>query len=350
MLVNNIGMNPVRTLPPLEEEPKVTHMSRSKRPVFVVGCPRSGTSLLYHSLLSSGGFALYDEETCAFSGLVPRTGNLARPRNRRELLSEWQKSEYFPVDPAIRAEVNERILREGRNGGDFLRFVMEAIARRQNVERWAEKTPDHVLFLKQIRRTVPDALIIHIVRDGRDVALSLSKIGFLKDYLLRPAHNLLVSGLYWEWLVESGHQAAASLAPDYLEVRFEDLVGSPRDTLAQIGRFIDHDLDYDRIQRNGFHTVARPNSSFSDSSAGSYFDPVKRWAKALSPSELADLESLIGPTLRRLGYELATPQNRRSGGLQLRSLRSCYRSYFALRLWAKSSQLPLVRHLIRDRQ
>jgi hypothetical protein len=349
MLVENIVMNSVRTLPPLEDEPQVTHMSRSKRPVFVVGCPRSGTSLLYHSLLSSGGFALYDEETCAFSGLVPRSGNLARPRNRRELLSQWQKSEYFPVDPAIRAEVGERILREGRNGGDFLRFVMEAIARRQNAERWAEKTPDHVLFLKQIRRTVPDALIIHIVRDGRDVALSLSKIGFLKDYLLRPGHNLLVCGLYWEWLVESGRKAAPRLAPDYLEVRFEDLVGSPRDTLAQIGKFIDHDLDYDRIQRNGFHTVARPNSSFSDSSAG-YFDPVKRWAKGLSPSKLADLESLIGPTLLRLGYELGAPQNHRSGGLRLRSLRSYYRSYFALRLWAKCSQLPLVKHLIRDRQ
>jgi hypothetical protein len=96
-------------------------------------------------------------------------------------------------------------------------------------------------------------------------------------------------------------------------------------------------------------TVSQPNTSFAESSASQGFDPVGRWGKHLSPAELEKLEVLIGGTLQALGYPLAGGQ-RRGGGFRLWLLRKYYRSYFSLRLWAKSCQVPLVKHFIRDRQ
>src|SRR5581483_10927825 len=61
-------------------------MSGRKGPVFVLGCPRSGTTVLYHMLLSAGDFAIYRAESNVFSVMVPRFGNLRSERNRRRLM------------------------------------------------------------------------------------------------------------------------------------------------------------------------------------------------------------------------------------------------------------------------
>jgi hypothetical protein len=59
---------------------------------------------------------------------------------------------------------------------------MEVIARKQHVQRWADCTPEHLLYLKQIQQTIPGALIIHVLRDGRDVSLSLEKQGWIRPF------------------------------------------------------------------------------------------------------------------------------------------------------------------------
>ena len=321
----------------------------NKRPVFVVGSPRSGTSLLYHTLLSSGGFAVYDQETNFFSGLATRVGNLAERRNRERLIGEWLRSDYFKVEGLNFEALKQEILCDGRSSGDFLRIVMENLARSQNVQRWAEKTPDHVLYLQEIKRTLPDALIIHVIRDGRDVALSLDRIGFLLPYVWSKRSTVMVCGLYWQWMVEVGTKFGATLGRDYLQVHFEDLVQDPQGTLGNIGKFIDHDLDYARIQQVGIHTVRKPNTSFRSDFESTNFQPVKRWERYFPESELAKFESLVGPTLKRFGYRLKTAEKDLPKTLELRGLRAYYRGYFSFRHWIKSQHFPIVRGLIRDR-
>src|SRR5437588_3019781 len=60
--------------------------SSSRRPVFVTGCPRSGTTLLQHMMLSAGDFALFPEESDAFSFLGTKFRNLSSLKKRRQLL------------------------------------------------------------------------------------------------------------------------------------------------------------------------------------------------------------------------------------------------------------------------
>src|SRR5690606_3308457 len=91
---------------------------------------------------------------------------------------------------------------------------------------------------------------------------------------------------------------------DRYEVRYEELVRSPAETLSALSDFLDHDLDYERILERGIGTVSRPNTSFPESS-GEAFSPVRRWAD-VPPRTLARIEAAIGGLLEELGYTLGT--------------------------------------------
>ncbi len=153
---------------------------RGNAPVFVLGCGRSGTTLLYHMILSAGGFAVYRAESNVINLLEPRFGNLSIRRNREKLMDAWINSKLFRVSGLNADEIRNKVLQECRNGGDFLRIIMGGMARHQGVRRWADCTPEHLLYMSRIKETIPDALIIHIIRDGRDVALSTDKLGYIK--------------------------------------------------------------------------------------------------------------------------------------------------------------------------
>ncbi|MGB8989350.1 MAG: sulfotransferase, partial [Candidatus Sulfotelmatobacter sp.] len=102
--------------------------ARQNAPVFVVGCPRSGTTLLYNMLLSSGDFAVYLAESNVFNLLAARFGNLGVRANRDRLVDAWLQSKLFRASFLDAGALRARILSECRNSGDFLRLVMEEIA------------------------------------------------------------------------------------------------------------------------------------------------------------------------------------------------------------------------------
>ena len=145
--------------------------ARSSAPVFVLGSVRSGTTLLYHMMLSAGDFAVYRTESNVFNLLEPRFGDLSVRKNKQRLMEAWLASKLFTLSGLDGQEITEKVLDECQNGGDFLRIIMEAMARQQGVRRWADCTPEHLLHLPRIKQLIPEALIIHVIRDGRDVAL-----------------------------------------------------------------------------------------------------------------------------------------------------------------------------------
>jgi hypothetical protein len=212
---------------------------------------------------------------------------------------------------------------------------MEEIAAHQGVERWADTTPDHLLYMREIKRQIPDAVFIHIVRDGRDVALSFARQGWAHPLPGDRNQELSVAALYWAWVVRRGRELGCELAADYLEVRFEDLVSKPREVLGQVGRFIEHDLDYDRIQSAGIGAVSMPNSSFANESQ-TEFNPLGRWKNKLSPAEVSTLESLVGDLLHELGYPLSRDFNQLKNTFQARRMRTLYPRLFGLKLWVKN--------------
>src|SRR6059058_196649 len=111
--------------------------TRKEAPVFVLGCVRSGTTLLYHMLLSAGGVAVYRAESNAINLLEPRFGDLSVRRNKEKLMEAWLNSKLFRVSGLHAESIRAKVIAECKNGGDFLRIVMGEVARSQNVGRWA---------------------------------------------------------------------------------------------------------------------------------------------------------------------------------------------------------------------
>src|ERR1700758_2937539 len=107
---------------------------RSKAPVFVLGCGRSGTTLLYHMILSAGNFAVYRTESNAINLLEPRFGDLSVRSNKEKLMEAWLDSKLGECSGLEPESIKAKVISECRNGGDFLRIVMSEMARQQGVE------------------------------------------------------------------------------------------------------------------------------------------------------------------------------------------------------------------------
>jgi len=286
-------------------------------------------------ILSSGDFAICPQESSAFCFLGLKYPNLGALRERRALLEFWLRTGWFAASGLDRKDIETRVLEECRNIGGFLRIAMEAMCRQQRVRRWAEKSPAHALYLPEIKRSIPDSLIVHIIRDGRDVALSLANFEKIHPFLWDLGKTLPALGMYWKWIVRRARGAGRQIGPDYYELHYEDLIQNPRDTLAKLGRFIDHDLDYARILQAGIGSVSRPESSFPGVTSSGDFKPVDRWKQKFSPRELAEFESLAGDCLEEMGYTLSTgPMNQRRS-LPIMVTGSFYASQLKSMHWLK---------------
>jgi hypothetical protein len=309
-------------------------MSRDKAPVFVVGCPRSGTTLLYNMLLSAGNFAVYLAESNVFNLLVPRFGDLSSRVNRERLMDAWLDSKLFRASFLDRNLIRAKVLEECRSGADFIRIVMGEMARQQGMSRWADNSPEELLHMKRIKREIPDALFVHMIRDGRDVSLSLDARPYpwIRPFASDRKNSLLVTGLFWQWIVNKGRAQKRHLGDDYLEIHFEDLNAEPQVTLDRLGQFIGQELNYQRILRAGVGSVSEPNTSFKGDKNG----PVGRWTKKMSPGQLADFEALVGHTLKELGYPIAATASG-SSSVELARMRTLYGAYFESKFWFKNS-------------
>ena len=315
-------------------------VERKLRPVFVIGCHRSGTNLLYDTLLSAGGFAVYRGYLPVYKMLIPRFGDLSEPTNRSIMMNAWVRSKGFRRSGLDAERLTARVQDECSSGGDFIRIVMSEIARNQNVARWALYDPDNLLCIPRIRADIPEALFVHIIRDGRDVALSLSKMGGFKPLPWNQAAGLLPTALYWEWMVRRGRQHGLRIPDDYIEVRYEELVSDPRATVRKLGEFLDHDLDYDCIQKTSLGRLRDPNSSFGQENEQR--SPLNRWSAKLSRSEVMSLEATVGELLKELGYSLSSPGGAPKSGFAEKAMRAFYFSLLNTKLWLKT-QTPAGR-------
>jgi len=312
--------------------------TRGCAPVFVVGCARSGTTLLYDMLLSAGGFALYLGESNIFNLLAPRFGDLGVRKNRERMFEVWAGSSLFRISGLDRQQIERPILEDCRNAGDFLRIVMDEVARQQGARRWAGNAPEEILHLLEIKRTIPEALIIHMIRDGRDVCLSLSNKRYIRPFPWKERETPEGAALYWQWIVGKGRTASEWLGRDYTEVRFEELIADPKAVLRNLSEFLEQDLDHATIQRNAVGAVARPNTSFKGS-GDDQFNPVGRWRKQLTAEKLCRIEGFIGNTLQELSYELASTGVESTSRVYVAWNRMIYRRFFELKLQSKKNAL-----------
>lgn len=283
----------------------------------IVGAPRSGTTLLRVMLDSHPDLAIPPET--GFLTLAPRlrgSGDRLRERFFHEVTTFGAPSPAWP-DFEIPLDTFRDALRQISpfTASAGFRAFYRLYAARFGKPRVGDKTPSYALHIPAIRRVLPEARFIHLIRDGRDVALSLRRMWF------SPGHEIETQAAYWRRFVLAARKAGAG-APDYLEVRYEDLILHTRPTLERICAFLD--LAYhpaleryperarDRLAEqkgrtapDGTPTLTRERRMAQQEHTLHAPDPslVYGWKRTLPDAERAAFRRVAGKLLRELGYE-----------------------------------------------
>lgn len=279
----------------------------------------------------------------AYDVLEPIYGPLDSTRNKTRMMRDWLQSKAFQVSGLDAAQIEAKVLAECRSIGDFLKIVMNEVARGQGVERWADSTPTNIPHMLRIASDFPDAQFLHIIRDPRDIALSLEKRKWIRPLPWDKDRALLAAGLYWEWIVRKGREYGAHLSSRYLEVRYEALVQNPPEVLAKVGDFLQHDLDYDRIQKSSVGSVKTPLTAFREDLNDGKFSPIGRWKEKIPPEQLQEFEDLIGDYMAEIGYSRSTSSDRR--WFFVSRNRFIYNWFYTIKQWAKVNT-PLSRWMV----
>lgn len=275
------------------------------RPVMIVGCPRSGTTLLQLMLHAHPRIAIPPENRFVFPVYARRRrfGDLTRARNRNRVASfiigrPWTRLDHFGVDPD---DVRRRMRRADPTIGSLLAAVFEAYADAQGKQRWGDKRPAYIDRLDVVLRLFPDAQIIHIIRDGRDCVSSLKRMPWWQQSTYAAIRT-------WVDAVDHGARARSTLAADqYTEVRYEDLVVDPEPELRRLAAWLGEDFDAAMLAPHRVSGVAVPAGKTWHRNTRREVNAtaVRRWASDLQPWELRLMEAVAGDRLRRHGYELS---------------------------------------------
>jgi len=247
-------------------------------PIVIGGCGSSGTTLLRRML---------DRHPAIFCGpesrlFTPRTGALADLAHRFG----------FPA-AQVQGWHDESPTRE-----EFIERFQAACLAMSGKTVWAEKTPENIREFPTLVQRFPRARLVHVIRDGRDVACSLRDARWLSLEKMTAgadrgsAEALEACVRYWVERVTFGRQLRGH--PSYHELRYEDLVADPETTLRGLLAFAGLDFDPAMLAADQGDD-ARDGRPIFHASAG-------RWRSDLTAEEGAIVERIAGPLLADLGY------------------------------------------------
>jgi hypothetical protein len=251
-------------------------------------------------------------ETLFLNSLAAREGEMSRD----ELFDAITQAPVWP-NVALDARAFRSALDavEPFTLADGVRAFYRLYAGRFGKSRWGDKTPTYRRSIEAIARLLPEAHFVHVIRDGRDVALSYRGLWF------GPGDDLEAQARFWVEHVTAA-RAQALRVPHATEVRYESLVGDPEATLRSICTFLE--LPYDAAML-AYHTTSDarlreitqpygPSPMLPDIERFRSIhertahppDPsrVGRWRTELSADERQTYEGIAGPLLRGLGYEV----------------------------------------------
>ena len=283
----------------------------------VVGAPRSGTTLLRLMLDAHPDLAL-PPETGFLPALAALRGAAARSPEAlaRTILHHPPEAPNWPDFGIEAAALHEAIAAlPAPSPAGAARCFYRLYAARLGKPRWGDKTPHHAFHLPAIAGLLPEAAILHIIRDGRDAALSLRPLWFA------PAQDMAALAAHWQGFVTAARQGGAA-CPRYMELRYEALLRDPEAVLRRVADFLAISFHpamaapqdgaaarlaehRERRRADGSLLVSRENRLAQQWRTTTPPDPsrIGAWRTALAPAERAAFAAVAGPLLEALGHE-----------------------------------------------
>jgi hypothetical protein len=249
-----------------------------ERHIVIGGAPRSGTTLVRRTLDRHPSICCGPESSILLPGAFHPTS--------------------VATSYKLPAAELEAMLAASPSQGAFVDAFAERYRRQRGRPRWAEKTPLNIRCIDWVLERFPEARVIHVIRDGRDVVCSMRQHpdrrwadgAWQRELRPQPLDDLLR-----RWVHDVGEGIAHRADPRYLEVRYEELVSDPEGVLRGLLRWLDEEWDpailVEREGKRGPHA----NTAITTRSVG-------RWRTDLAADEQALAASIAGPMLARLGY------------------------------------------------
>lgn len=266
-------------------------MTGPNSPFFVVGCPRSGTTLMRVMLDSHPRLAV-PRETHFVVGLAIRN------RRRRVTVDDIIDNPRFSELGLAPDVVREAVARD--QPADYpglVASVFQAYAAAHGKVRWGDKTPGYLAYMPLLLGMYPEARFVHMIRDGREVAASLAEQAW-------GPRTAIGGAFWWRRKVRDGRAAGRMLPPGaYTEVRLDELIADPERQLRRVCDFLSEDytpemLEYPEKMRapgmhhpiHGRHLERLPTADLRD------------WRAGRSELEQHAIETVCRGQLQELGY------------------------------------------------
>jgi hypothetical protein len=268
-------------------------------PFFIVGSARSGTTLL-RLMLNAHPLVAVPPESRFITELWGGSPEVEVEEFTKALAGHTRFTAWeLPIE-AVEAEIGDRARLPY---ADAIDAVYRAYAHARGKVRWGDKTPRYVESIPFLADLFPDARFVHLVRDGRNVALSYADVPFGPKTVAKAAE-------LWSRRVLEGIGAGRALGPGrYVELRYEDLVEDIEGRTKELTEFLELPfdegmLDYtERSRSDVLPRAAKYNPHVTEK-------PIARtrsWETDMPAGHVAVFEAIAGRVLASLGYEVRNP-------------------------------------------
>jgi len=290
---------------------------------FIVANPGSGTTLLRMMLDANSELAI-PPETHFVPELIERAREIRRGAGRKPtgeelaaVIAGHRRWDDFGLDRDQLAKRMSGVRGEAGARG-ALRAFYSLYAERQGKSRWGDKTPGYLLSMARIARTLPEARFVHLVRDGRDVALSRRR---WRRRAGAPERTIADWAAQWARWIKVARRQSRRL-DHYLEVSYEELVADTEQVLREVCEFADLDFEPDMLAYHersserlreldrslpaegakGAREAGHRQAKHALTSAPPQAAKVEGWRTEMDEADRAEFERVAGATLAQLGY------------------------------------------------
>jgi hypothetical protein len=291
-------------------------------PIFVVGAPRSGTTLLRLVLNSHPRIAIPNETEYFPAIYEPYSRRPAGWRQAIELFVKRCEHRFLPqVDLT---ETREELLAlPAPDWARLLALPLAAWGALERKPRWGEKTPFHIFHADAIMRLFPDARVVVMLRDPRATVASMNRFGAIGS-------GTSLNACLWRDSYSTGLGAVERAVPhgQRLIVRYEALIGAPERVIEEVCNFVGEAFDRSLLD---FHQTTATYSRLPDTpkTAQPIHGAPDAWRDELSESDVAIVETICRSQIKKLGYE----RNGRRVRPRERAVIAANIGYFTLKQW-----------------
>ena len=282
--------------------------------VFIVGCPRSGTTLLRRMVSAHPQIVITPEAHWIPLWFEQRRGLMPDGLVTPELVSELLAHKKFLF--GLGREALMSLAGDGQpiSYASFVTGIFDLYGKARGKTAVGNKTPDAARRIGTLHALWPEARFVHLIRDGRDVALSLMNWPSVRSK--RPGtfstwndDPVSTAALWWELNVRRGREAGEALGPKlYRELRYESLVAHPGHECATLCEFLG--LAYDEAMLN-YHEAFRAKAGRQVvHDRQPITSGLRDWRAQMPPDDVERFEAVVGTLLDELGYPRAFPHAR----------------------------------------